>query len=375
MHDRRSSNVTVENASARTAVRTLGQRFRGDRVALRAFSAGSSWVDFDQFATGAFSLIANERNELAPRGIIDRLRKNAAGEALNVQSLDRDATKAVNDLSGVLVQEVAAGIGNVRMMPSNCGLALAVNIRSPFASGERALQSTKLCGVALREVWTLDYFTVALSNERRQPHVQSDHIRAGALGRRDVDVKNDEPFVRVAGENAGLGLARHLPMPTDFDFAGDAYEGQLSRCPDRHAIADAKVRGVIAVASPKTRKSRRLPALHPGEKRFVGLIQFPQHLLLSCGRPSTLVRKVASDLRQRHNLFVALDRNAALVGADPMLQGPVVQRTEIAEHLRQRNLLRFVRLNAVAIRKDHGALYLGFHNINNKRKGGAYTVN
>jgi hypothetical protein len=37
--------------------------------------------------------------------------------------------------------------------------------------------------------------------------------------------------------------------------------------------------------------------------------------------------------------------------------------------------LRFVRLNAVAIRKDHGALYLGFHNINNKRKGGAYTVN
>ena len=358
MHDHRRSNITIENASARTAVCALGERFLGDSIALRALLARSPRVDFDELATGAFSLVADQRNELPPRGIMNGLRKHPACEAFDVEIFDRDATEAIDDCTTLLVQEVAAGAGDVRLMRCDGELALAADVRASLAPSERTLKATKLALGALREVRAIDSLAVAERDEAAQADVDADALGAGTLDGCDLDVKDDVPFARVAAEDAGLRLTRKLPMPPHADLAGNADEAQFARFADRHSVADAEVCGVISVASPETRKASRSAALYATEERLVGFIQLAEHLLLSGRGPAPLVRQVATDLGECHDLLVTLDRDAVLVRVDAVFESGVVKLTEIAKHLRQRSRLRPVGFDAVAIAQQHGLFAL-----------------
>lgn len=358
MHDHRRSNVSIENTPAITAVYALGQRLYGDGPTFRARLGSSPRVDFDQFGTSVRSFVPQHRNELPPRGVVNGLRKHTASEPLDVQVFDRDAAKTVDDRATLLVQKVAAGIGDVCLMSCHGGLALAANLRSPLAARQSPLQAAQFLRSTLREVWPGDGLAGAERDERGEPNVNADAIGTAALHGRNLDMEDDVPLVGVAAENAGLRLARQVAMPADLDLTRNADEAEFPGLADRHAVPDAKVSGVVAVASPEPREARRGAALHATKERLIGSIQLTENHLLSGTGPTPHMRKVSPYLRQRGLLVEVLDRDAALVGVDAVFEGGVVKLAEVVEHLRQRSGLRPARLDVVAIAQDHGLFAL-----------------
>lgn len=358
MHDHRRSNVSIEAASAVAAVLALGQRLDGDDPAFRARLGSSSRIDLYELASGALSLVCKHRGQLSPRGVVYLFRQHAPREALDVQVFDRNAAKSVDDLPAFLVQEVAAGVADVSLQLCNGKPALAAHLRAAFAASKSALKASELRSVSLRDVGANNRLARAESGERREPHVDPDAVMTSALNRRDLNVKNHVPLASVAAQNCGLRFTRKLPMPAYSDLARDANEAEFLALADRHAVTYAEVCGVIAVTSAKAREARFLTALDATEEGGIGLVELAHHLLLSGCGPTALVGKFFADLRQARDLLVCADRDAFLVSPDPVFEGGIVELTKIAKHFRQERSLRFVRLDAVAVAKDHGSTAL-----------------
>ena len=358
MHDHRSGNIPVENTAAVAAVYPVGQLLPRDDPALGARLGSSARIDIDEFAAGAFSLVAKHRDELSPRGIVDMLGQHPCGQALNVEIFDRDTAEGVDNFTALLVQKIAPAISDARLHPGDRSLALAPHPRATLAAGERPLQYPQLAGVTLGDVGASDRRAVAERNEAREPNVEPDAIGTGALYSGHFDVKNDVPFARVAAEDSGLGFARKRAVPTDLYLARHADEAQFTALADREPIADAEVGGMISIARLEAGKAGLCAAMNTAEECFVGLVEFSQNLLLRSCRPTALVRQARANLRERHNLLVAPDRNATPIGADTVLEGSVIQLTKIAKHIRQRSFLRWVGIEAVFVAKDHSLLAL-----------------
>lgn len=359
MHDHRRSNVSIEGASATTAVCSFGERFLGDGPALRARLGGTARVDLDELASGAFSLVANHLDELPPRGVVNFFGQHAASETLDVQVFDGDPTEAIDKLPALFVQEVPARISDVRLMLRDSELALATHLRAPLATGKGALKAAELGGVAPRDARAVDGLAVAHRNETRQPEVDTNRVGAGAFGCRDFNVKHRVPLARVAGEDHRLRLTWQIAVPAHLDLAGGADERELAVLADRHAVADAEVGGVIAVASAEPGEARRLATPAATEECLERLVEFPHHLLLSGRGPASNVRKVSADDGQTGDLLVNADRDALLVGADAVFESGIVELAEVAQHLTQERGLRPVRFDAVAVaQRRHSAALL-----------------
>lgn len=359
MHNHRRSNVPVENTSARTAVRALGQRFLRDGPAFGARLGGSSRINHHDLAASIRSFVGGHRGQLSPRGVINMLRQHSASEAFRVEVFERDASEAIDELTAFFVQKVATGSTNVRLKLRGSGLALAADFRAALASGEGALQASELRGVTLRDIRTGDRLTIREGEKRGKAKINADAIGAGPVNGFDLDVKNDVPLARVAREDRRRWLARQLTMPADFDLAWDADKAELAVLADRQAVADAEVGSVVAVTGTEARKTRRLTSLATTEERLERLVELAKNLLLSRGRPAALVREVFADRRQRRDLVIAANADALLVSLDPMLKGTIVETAEVGEHLGQERGLRLVRLDPVSVAQyGHGLLAL-----------------
>ena len=363
MHDLSRSNVSIENAPAFATMYAFGERFLGDSSALRTFLASSARVDLDELATGSLSLVAKHRNQCAPRGIVDMLGKHPASQALDVQILDGDTSKPIDDLSAFLVQDVTAHGPDMRLRLGNGGLALAPHLGAAFAPRQRSLDAPQFLGVALGDVGTSDGLAVVKGDQRGKTNVNPDAIRTRTLDRCDLDVKDDVPLPSVAAENAGLRFAGQFTMPADLDFTRHADKSEFLVLSDRHAVADTEIGGVISVAGSEPWKPAflaALAALHTTKERLVCLVQFPQHLLLRGRRPAALMQQVTTNFRKRQNLFITANFHAVPIGVDPMFKTGIVELAKIRKHVRQRKTLRLVRFNAIAVRKDHLFSFLVF---------------
>src|ERR1700730_14136658 len=127
MYDLCRGNVPVENAAALAAVHSISQRFLGNDPALGARLGSSPRINLDELAPGACSLVCEHRGQLRPRGIVDMFRQHAGGETLDVEVFDGDAAESGDEISGHLVQVVAAGIADARLQRRHGSLALAAD--------------------------------------------------------------------------------------------------------------------------------------------------------------------------------------------------------------------------------------------------------
>src|SRR5215475_6805647 len=102
--------VTMRNKSTiDTPMFSPGERLALSVTALRAFLRRVGRIHFDYLATGAFSLVLQDRSELTPSRVT-----NALGEMMifhhpfNIQIFDGDRVKLAHDIERRLVLEIRA---------------------------------------------------------------------------------------------------------------------------------------------------------------------------------------------------------------------------------------------------------------------------
>lgn len=353
MHDNRRSNVSIENASAFAAVFSGRECFSSDNPALGASLGSPARIDFNNLDIGAFSLISKHRSDLCPRGVVYMLGQHPRCQTFDVQFFNRDSAETVDQIASELVAEIPSAGADAGVEFGERRDALAADTGATLAPGNGALTLPQALRRVLGPAGACDRLAVAQRHESGQAEVDADTIRTGAVSGFNLDMKHDVPLAGLQGEDRALGLARQRAMPADLDLARDADDADLAGLSDRQAVSDAKISGVIAGAGPKPREARLRAAFDASEERLECLVKFAQHLLLRGARPATVLRHVAPDDRQRHDLLVAFDRDALAVRFYPVLKGGIVKSTEIAKHFRQERRLRLVRLDAIFVGEDH----------------------
>jgi hypothetical protein len=92
-------------AAARAVVLSNGQTFGNLGSAPGAILSGVSTIHLDQAHTSLFSFVAQQRDELPPRGVVDVLGQGASRQTLYVELLHRDCV-IVTDQPGARLMEV-----------------------------------------------------------------------------------------------------------------------------------------------------------------------------------------------------------------------------------------------------------------------------
>lgn len=361
MHDFCRSHVTIQDAAAFAAVISGRKRFDGDNPAFRAGLAGSAWIDFDELATGAFSLVASERGDKTPRGVIYVLGQHPGCQAFDVEFFDCDPTETIDQIAADLVTEVAAAIADPGVIAGQCDDAFAPHVGPALATNNGALTQAQALRGLLRPAGSRDCLAIAERYEVGQSEINADAIRPGALDCFDLDVKDDVPLACLTGEDRGLRLARHLAMPSHLDLTGNADEAETAGLADCQPVPDAEIGGVITSAGTEAGEPGFCPAPDAGEECLEAFVELAQNLLLRGTGPSTVcVGSVAANDGQRHNLLIAPDRDTLAVSFYTMLKTGIVEFTEIAKHTRQNLALRLIWLKAIFVAENHDLFLIVF---------------
>jgi hypothetical protein len=357
MHDHRTSNVSIQGASAVADVLPLVERLLGDSPALGAGLRGPTWIDLDDFAPGALSLVCDHLDECAPRCVVNVFGQHSASETLDVDVFERDATESVDKLPAFVVQEVSAGICDAVMKFCNKQFTLAPNLGAALTTSKGALSATQLARVPLCDIWSGDSLAITECNEAREAEVNANRVGIGSFCGRDLDVENDVPLARPSRQDRGLRFTWKITVPTHLDIAGHADERELPVLANTEPVANAEVGRAVVVPSLKAREASGYAAPYATEERLESFVDLPHHLLLSGRRPAPDVRQVATDCRETGDLLVSLDADALPVSHNAMLKGSIVKLAEVRKHLAQEHTLRPVRLDAVFVAQQHSAAF------------------
>jgi hypothetical protein len=132
--------ISVRDVPAPAHVLALRQGFLGDIATRRAGLRSATRTDFFKPNTGAFRLVFQDCQELAPASI-----RHRAGELvvldhpLDVQAFHNDPAITVNEFRRELVMLIAAGIGNFRVQARHPLFLLSAVSAPFFLTGEAAL--------------------------------------------------------------------------------------------------------------------------------------------------------------------------------------------------------------------------------------------
>jgi hypothetical protein len=215
------------------------------------------------------------------------LGQHAAGEALDVEILDRNPAEAIDETAADLVQVIAPLVGNVRLILGERGLAPGAAFGARFAAGKGSLAPSQALACLLRQRRPFDRLADGECRKGGETQVDTDRRGAGRRGGRlNLDGEDHGPFAVLAGEDRGRGLAWKRAVPPHLDLAGYADDSDTAGLPQGEAIAHPELGGVIAGTGTKPGEARMLPtpcaAAEEGGER---LIEPTQDLLLGTARP------------------------------------------------------------------------------------------
>ena len=123
---------------------TNGQILRNVTTAARADLRRAVGVHLHESSTSIRGFVFDHGDEPRPSCIGYALGNVTAGEAPDIQVLDRDEAKPLHDLGRLLVVEVPALVCRVLVQASDLARQLAVLVASPVATGPAALQGSQL---------------------------------------------------------------------------------------------------------------------------------------------------------------------------------------------------------------------------------------
>ncbi len=150
---RRVEVPVVQDAAGRASPRPGGQAQLGEReLACRAgLGRGVPAAGHDQLAAGSLALVLQLAAELAPPAVADRPGQAPVADHVGDREvLDRDQVVAADQAGGGLVQEVAAGVGDLAVGPGDLGPCLGPVGRAFPATGEAALVAGEAGSPALQ---------------------------------------------------------------------------------------------------------------------------------------------------------------------------------------------------------------------------------
>jgi hypothetical protein len=356
---RRVQVPVVAGAAGRASPRPdlqgkLGEHEPAGRAHLRARVPA---VNHDQLTAGTLALVFQLAAELAPAAV-----RNGPGHApvadhvLHSEVLDRDQVVAADQAGGGLVQEVAAGAGDLAVGPGYLGPGLGPVGRAFLAAGQPPLVAGQVAGLALQVPGIGD--PVAFAGHREVVHAQINTHRPAGRGQRlrwlGIDGQRHVPAaVGLFGhEHRGRVQPGHVdvrPRPHERQRARDLSEAQHTaahseRRPGvlRRLAALAGLKPRIAGSSGEERGERPLLVAQ-------GLLQRDRRHLVQPGP-----RRVVLHRRQRRRRL-AIRRARALRGVPfpPCREDGVPDHADAAEGAVQHRLLRRVGIGPASVRRPH----------------------
>ena len=113
MHNHRRSNIPVENSTALAAMLPFGKGLGLDRPALRTGLTCATRINQSDFSTGTCSLVLNELDELAPRGVVNGTGQHPSLEPDQVEVFKSNRAIA-ETLDSELCPKSASGLSDFR---------------------------------------------------------------------------------------------------------------------------------------------------------------------------------------------------------------------------------------------------------------------
>lgn len=336
--------VTMRDKSTiDTPMFSRGERLAHSVTALRAILRRVGRIHFDHLATGAFSLVRQDRSELTPSGVA-----NALGEMMifhhpfNIQIFDGDRVEFSHHIKRRLVVEIRALALNLlvllRQQLDRLASAIASLVRTARDSALRRLQ------FSLRLAQEFGIFD-NLARRERGEILDSDinANRVAGLGKESglilFDGEDHIPAVRLALDHTGLD------SPLDWAGETDATRAVFREMQLVGVEAKAALRigeGIKARRGFESRIPRRFALLHAAKESVEGFIHAAKSVLKNLTVDRAHIFAQLLDLWELNGLGVVIDRKSVdLVGIASFLKRGVIQlAANVERRLKRRFKLR-----------------------------------
>ena len=211
--------ITTSRQSANGAkVPTIREGLRHARSA-EARLAGSTRVNPNHFAPGAFCLVRDEIQEHRPACVVNGLRQHPAGKSFHVEIFDRYQAVFVDQLAGFLVLEIRTLIEHLDMRPLKKLYCFAAALAALLAPCHLAL-ATPQAGLRVPVVVRiLNLRSIGQHRETVQPNIDTSAKFAGWKRLRlAFHAETHEPASGLALDRYRLDRAFNGPVQFNFDM-------------------------------------------------------------------------------------------------------------------------------------------------------------
>ena len=314
--------ITRSNQTTRSAnVLSVGESLSHGRAA-DACLTGAARVYLDQSAPSIFSFVRNLTDKSSPTGIVNRLGKQAACHAFEVQIFDNNRSEILYQPERETMLELVPLIpdSSVNLLEQyNC---FAAAIRAFLAPCNLALCASKARFSLSIPSWIRYRWTIRERSEVFEPQVNSNRgvERGQWLGfafNREADV----PFAAFDGHS--FNLARNRAMQLDCNFSNTLNAKNIS-C-EFDAVAVTRKSDAIETASRfESRIARFITALHSVKESLASFVHAPKNILAAAKVCQTQATRCA-DFFQLNRLRVVVDRNSLFPRIATFLQRCIVQ--------------------------------------------------
>src|SRR5687767_1067336 len=257
------------------------------RAAARAILTRVARIHLDQAHTGPLCLVAQHREELGPRRVVDILGKGATRERLHPESFDRDHIVVAHQPRARLMEVIGALAGDRGMATAYHDACLPPSLGTRMLPRHRPLcapQASRRTACCLE---TGNCASVGQGGEGGDPKVDADCARSIADWRcRQLDCESHVPTLHIPPKGAVLNYCqlRHRPMQMHAEGSGQALESNpviLQRDTAKLSKAEAIEPSLAAEA----RKAWLAAAFHAPEEPSIRLVQASERRPLQvCGQ-------------------------------------------------------------------------------------------
>jgi hypothetical protein len=281
-------------------------------------------VDFYQFATGTFSLVSKQLEELAQCCIVSRKGQvSIAQHERKVELFDCDYTVLISKLFGELMPKVSSSVRDMilNLRDLHCGFTSA--LAATFAPIDASLSNTQLPALLSEPAGVVDQFAIGQSQQAFDSNVNPDNIarvlRYCNVGQFKLKICVPLAVFTLNDNLFDLGILRNRSVQAHFDFANMLDVKPITR--EFASIAMTVCHRLKAVASFEPRESSNAFV-----KCAIRLIDTTQHLLNRRGvQHVQFIGHIVAQITKPGPLIVISDAPSASAPVPPaFIQGVVV---------------------------------------------------